>query len=440
MRNLLLIIIFFSGSLNAQSDLSIQQAVEKSLENNFQIKLVASNVQVAELQNTWANAGIVPTFSLNVGNSTNLSDNTNNPASFFPGVVLNDNLQATVDMAWTVFNGFGIRINKQRFEQLEAQTKGNAMVVVESTVYDVIMAYYTALVQKRKLTLMKSLLQFSKDKLAYFQIKNEFGTSTSLDLLQFENQVYTDSTNYLMQELSFKNALRNLNLVMAEGVEAEYNLTDEFNVSVPDIDYKQLEESMVSSNLNLKNQYFNQQLQSLNIDAQKTAYYPVLSLNLGVTPSAGYIKLFGDNGFSATTNSASLYAQVNLRYTLFNGFTRKRNVEIAKLQFENSEMQTQELKLNLTHQLRGIFEMYQMQSNVELMAVNRVENAQKTWALGKEKYDLGLINIFNLNDIKLSYQQSVLNYYDRVFDLLKTHYDLLRITGQISQEYTSVEE
>ena len=69
------------------------------------------------------------------------------------------------------------------------------------------------------------------------------------------------------------------------------------------------------------------------------------------------------------------------------------------------------------------------------MALQRLQHANKLWLLGKEKYDLGLINIFNLNDIKLRYEQSVLSYYDRLFELLKSHYDLMRLTGSISQEY-----
>ena len=69
------------------------------------------------------------------------------------------------------------------------------------------------------------------------------------------------------------------------------------------------------------------------------------------------------------------------------------------------------------------------------MTYQMVNHAEQLWALGKERYDLGVINVFNLNDIKKAYQQSVMSYFDRIFDALKTHYDLLRITGQIAQEF-----
>ncbi len=432
----IIFILLFSTQAFSQVDLSVAQAVAKALENNYQIKLIQTNVQVSELQNNWGTAGMIPTFSLNLGNSANLADNSNNPASFFPGVVFSDNLKFSLDMNWTIFNGFGIRINKQKFEQLETQTKGNAIVVIENTIYETIIAYYTAIVQKRKLQVVNNLLSFSKDKLDYFKLKSEYGTSTSFDLLEFENLVLTDSSSVLVQELALKNAKRNLNLLMAEGVEAEYNLTDKLEFAIANVTYDDLVKTMLKSNQNIKNQYYNLELQDLNMKAQKSAYYPVVTLGLGTSPSVGYIELLGDQGFSTNTNALNYYGTINAKYTLFNGWNRKRNTEIARIQYDAANLQVDELKLKLSHQLKSIYELYQMQTKIEAMTYKMVKHAEQLWELGKEKYDLGLINVFNLNDIKSAYQRTVLSYFDRLFEVLKTHYDLLRISGQISQEFS----
>lgn len=436
MKNILLILISFITTFAiSQSELTVQQAIEKALENNYQIKLVNANVEIASKQNNWGSAGFSPTFALNLTNAANVSDNTNNPASFFPGKVFNDNLTLSIDMNWTIFNGFGVRINKERFEKLEAQTKGNAMVVIENTIYETIVAYYTAVVQSRKLKIVNELLNYSKDKLEYFKLKSELGTSSSFDLLQFDNQVLTDSSNIIMQELALKNAKRNLNLVMAEGVDVDYNLVEDLTFAVPEMSYEEMNSKMMSDNLNLKNQYFNLQLQDINIKAQKSAYYPVVSLNLGARPSVGYIELLDSPIPSTNTNSLNYYGNLSARYTIFNGWNRKRNVQIAEIQQSISTLQTDDMKLKLTHQLKGTFEMYEMQTKIEEMTMSRVLNAKELWRIGQEKYDLGLINVFNLNDIKLQFEQATLTYYDRLFDLLKTHYDLLRVTGQMTQKY-----
>jgi outer membrane protein len=430
-----LISILISTISYSQEDLTVFGAIEKALNNNYQIRLIEGNYNVSKLQNTWGQAGMVPTFSLSVSNSANLQDNTNNPATFFPGVLFSDNLSPSLDMQWTIFSGFGIRINKQRFDQLQAQTKGNAIVVIESTIYDVILAYYTAVVQQRKLEVMKGLLDYSKEKLVYYKMKEEMGINTSLDLLEFENQVLTDSSNLILQELSVRNSKRNLNLIMAEDVEVDYSLTDSLKMSTPNLTYEELKQKMTADNQNLKNQYMNLELKELDIKTKKSAMYPIVTLGLGTSPSVGYFRLFGDNGFDQSTNAWNHYANLSIRYDLFQGMNRKRNIQIAEVQRDMANLEIEELQLNMSHQLRGNFELYLTRQAVEDMSFKRVEHARRLWELGREKYDLGLINVFNLNDIKLSYEQSVLNYYDRLFELIQTHYDLLRLTGQISQQF-----
>ncbi|NOQ74028.1 MAG: hypothetical protein GQ574_18625 [Crocinitomix sp.] len=436
MKKLGLIIgVFFTSFGFAQDDLTVFGAIEKALTNNYEIKLVDYNYQVSKLQNSWGQAGMVPTFYINVGNTASLQDNTNNPATFFPGVLFSDNLATSLNMSWTIFNGFGIRINKERFDQMQAQTKGNAVVVIENTIYDVILAYFTAVVQERKLNVMKGLLGYSKEKLEYYRLKSDMGINTSFDLLEFENLVLTDSSNYLLQELSYLNAQRNLNLIMAEEVDVRYALTDSLGFPNQAKTYDELKGNMVANNQNLKNQFINYELQELNVRAKKSAFYPIVTMNLSTTPSVGYFRLFGDEGFSSNTNAWTHNGNINVRYDIFQGWNRKRNSEIATIQLDMAGMQVEQLTMNLSHQLKGFYELYQTRIKVESMSLKRMEHANKLWELGREKYDLGLINVFNLNDIKLAYEQALLNYYDRLFELLQSHYDLMRLTGGISQEF-----
>ena len=423
----------------AQEQLSVIGAIEKALTNNFEIQLIEQNYQISKLQNSWGQAGMIPTFSLNLGNTASLQDNTNNPATFFPGVLFSDNFQTSLNMNWTIFSGFGIRINKERLDQLQEQTKGNAIVTIENVIHDIILGYYTAVVQERKLNVMQDLLAYSKEKLAYYKIKTNFGINTSFDLLTFENQVLTDSSNYLLQELAFFNAQRNLNLLMAEDIEKTYTLIDSLGFNYQPQAYESLKEQMSASNQNLKNQFINYQLQELNVRAKQSAFFPVVSMSLGTAPSVGYFRLFGDAGFSSGTNSWTHNGTVNVRYDIFQGWNRKRNSEIAQIQLDMSAMQIEQLTLSLQNQLKGFYDLYQTRIKVESMSLQRMKHADQLWKLGKDRYDLGLINVFNLNDIKLTYEQAVLNYYDRLFELMQSHYDLIRITGGISQEYKIAE-
>lgn len=428
--------LFLGFNLKAQDELTIAEAIERALGNNYDIKIIALNQDIAATQNSWGMAGMSPTFGLGLTNATNLTDNSNNPASFFPGLTLSDNLQFSFDMNWTIFSGFGIRINKERFDQLEQQTRGNAIIAIENTIYEVITTYYLAVAQDRKLIILQDLLDYSKEKLTYFQSKSDIGVGSSFDLVEFENQVLSDSTNLVLQDLNYRNSLRNLNLVMGESIETSYKLTDPLEVDIPKVSFGELREYMLSNNQSLQNQYINIQLKTLDEQQRKAAYYPVVTLGLGASTSVGYFRLFDDaNPFSANTNQINYFGNLTARYTLFNGNQRSRNLQIAEIQTEIATLQKEDMELELTHQLKAIFELYQTQIKVEDMSLQRVAKTKQLWNYAQEKYDIGTINIFNLNDIKLGYQSAVLSYYDRLYDLIKTHYDLMRITGTISQEY-----
>lgn len=432
-----LIVPFF---LRGQTTLTLEEAIRKGLENNYQVQLIKTNIEVAQTQNTWGMAGMSPTFSINAGNTVNLTDNTNNPASFFPGVVLSDNFNPSIDMAWTLFSGFGVRINKQRFEQLEEQTKGNAIVVIESTVYQIIVAYYTAVVQNRKGTIVQELLDYSSSKFDYFELRTEVGVGNSMDALQFQNLMLTDSSNLLNQQLAYKNALRNLNLLMGEDVESEYSLSDPLEFESPEVSYQEMRSFMLQNNQNLKNQYINVALQELNQDGQKSFLYPVVSLSLGASPGFGYIELFGDDGFSTTTSNTNYYGTISARYTLFNGFQRKRNIQIASLQTELANLELEELKLTLSHDLMAAYDRFKTQSRLEKITEQLVNSNEQMWEYGKSQYDQSQISIFDLNDIRVSYLQSQLSYIDRSFELLQTYYELYRLSGQLAQEFQIAEK
>ena len=77
-KHITLIIAFFISLTSfGQSDLTVAQAIEKALENNYQIKLVESNIEISQMQNTWGNAGMIPTFSLNLNKkSINITSRT----------------------------------------------------------------------------------------------------------------------------------------------------------------------------------------------------------------------------------------------------------------------------------------------------------------------------------------------------------------------------
>ncbi len=124
---------------------------------NYSVQISEAQKEISKNNNKWSEAGLFPTVDLNVGLNTSIQDNTNNPFTFTPGVILSTNLSPNLSLNLNLFSGMAVRISKQRLEQLEAQSNGNALSVMESTVLEVLKAYYQAVAQGDKLKILNQI-------------------------------------------------------------------------------------------------------------------------------------------------------------------------------------------------------------------------------------------------------------------------------------------
>lgn len=435
MRHIItLLMISLLGNAFSQVDLTLTGAIQLGLEKNYQIRIAEHNITSAQKSNTWGEAGLYPTVSLNIGNNNSIQDNTNNPATFFPGNIFSTSLQGTLDVNWTIFAGLRVKMTKEQLELLEDQSMGNGLVVVENTVHSIILAYFNTIVQQRKLSVLKEVLDYSRERVQYYRAKEEIGLNNSLDVLQFKNQLLSDSTNYLMQEMAYKNAKRNLNLLMAVPIESQYNLTDSLKFDIPETEMDTLRSQMLENNQTMKNQLLNIELQKVNTQIQKSALYPTISLNLGASPSLSYFAQMPD-GPSQNGQQLNYYGNLSIRYTLFNNGKNKRAVELAKIREEVEVLTAEETALQLNNELHTYKDMLDSRKKIEDISLENLEYSKRVWDLGKEKYKLGTINYFNLNDLQNTYRNTKISYYDNLYNLFESYMDILRITGGLIQQY-----
>ena len=109
------VFVFIGNTTFGQTDLSARDAIFIALENNFQITISEKQLDISERNNSWSEAGAFPTVSLAVANNNTIQDNTNNPFTFTPGVILNQGITPSINANWNLFSGFVVRISKQRF-------------------------------------------------------------------------------------------------------------------------------------------------------------------------------------------------------------------------------------------------------------------------------------------------------------------------------------
>ncbi|GAF03920.1 TolC family protein [Saccharicrinis fermentans] len=410
----------------AQENLSLADAINKALKNNYSIHISKANQQVAEINNSWGAAGRYPYINLSA--SSNNANDFNDSEDFTRTQLIGD-----AKINWTIFDGFAVKINKQRFVELEEQSHQNTAIMVEGTIQSVVLAYYDALLQKKKLETFNEVMSLSEDRYQKVQIQKDLGNAVTYDLLQAQNAYLSDRSDYLLQEVTLKNALRDLNYLMAEKDNPAYTLTEDFSAITINYKLTELQEQMTNNNKTLQNQYIHQRILENAVAAAKSNFSPTLAFQGGAQYSSTHTRY----DISATTdyNATNIYGNFTLSFNLFSGGSKKRALQIAKIDEEVGVIALEDMQHDLKNNLANLYEMFLVRKELLNVAQENLAAAKLNLQISQDKFNSGAINSFNYRDVQNIYLQASQLQLEAIYNYIDTHTSLLRMTGAIVQEY-----
>ncbi len=353
--------------------LTLADAISKGLKNNFGIRISKQNLKIAENTNTWGMAGRYPTLtiggqSLNSWNSDSPSTDGGEREEYRSNLLL-----PNVNLRWILFSGFSISITKSKFELLNKLSEGNSAVIVENTIQGIILAYYKVLLEAEKVKVLEELKKLSGDRLEYVNLKKELGAISTYEALQSKIAFLNDSAGLAGQQINFRNAKRNLSLVLGEEAVKEYDLVDPFNVELSNYDLSVLREQMFGNNKTLKNQYINLQILKKDISFNRSPLYPAVTLNAGLDGTRAGIKYSGVP--EIVSDSYDYYVNMSIGWTLYNGGKVRTAIKNAKISENIGNIQLDEMKFTLDNALVRLFETYDLRKELYTLADEGLKSA-----------------------------------------------------------------
>lgn len=435
MKKITLIILTLALSFfaNAQTDstinISLDNAIIKALEQNYQILIGKKDLEVSKNNNSWGKAGMYPTVSIGASQS-NRFNNAENQMSGDRSDMLTNSINPNLTAQMVLFNGFAIRLNKRNLEVYENMSEVSLKMTLENTITDVIKDYYSIILENEKLKVVKKLMNLSKDRYAYVKLKKDLGVAVTYDVLQFKNNFLTDSSNYLMQLMNTKVAIRNLSKTLGDSKLSEYIPASDFVVNDTSYSLGDLENLMLANNTTLNLQYLNLKVVENSIKLAKSSMYPSLSLGVGADYSNTRLQYF-DPSVNSTSYSYGAYASLNLSYTIFNGNNRRRNISNAKIEAEKLKLKTEELEMVMRNNLYTIWQLYENRKQLVKVAEENFKAQKLNLEIASEKFNSGAINSFNYRDIQMAYLNTSYAFLQAKYNLIITENDLNKLTGTI---------
>ncbi len=447
----MLFLTIFSYKVNAQQVITLQKAVDLTLQNNLNIKQAQFTEALADEDFKQSKFNVLPTLSANPQASYN--HGKSQVAGAFTYASSTINLNGNASLAITLFQGGQLRNQILQNKLILDADKTATAKVKNDLILNVVTNYLTILTDQDLVIAAKQQVALAQITLDRTQKNFDAGNLTKADLAQAQAQVST-------AELNLTNAQNQADLAtLILKQYMEMPATADISIEKPDIskltdiktiyDPSEVIKTALTVNPDIKLAETQQQTYLQAIKVAKGNYYPTLSLfggigssysnqaktqtliQSGVTP-IGYVD--GTNQLVLAPNYTSSLSPISfsnqldnnfnqsiglsLQIPIFNRFTAQTSVRKAKLSYQNAELATQIAKNNLSKTIiQAVLDLHASEKSYQ-SALQTFESNKEALNVTKQRFEAGLVNT-------LDYNTALTNYNKSQNDMIEARYQMI---------------
>jgi len=415
--------------LQSQELLTFQDAIKLLLENNYNIKLIKKSNEIVSNNLTAGNSGMLPSINANSGYNYQL---TNSETDLFNGNKIiadnanNNNLNAGVELNWTLFDGFAMFKNYDKFKLQKSQSDIDIQITIENNIKQLSISYFNAVKLQQNINLFQKIIDLSNQKYELTKTKTSFGLNNSIDLLSSEVDINADSSNLIRAEIEFKNSIRNINLILGNKTNKDYNL--DTNLSITYFDkVDNLLENAFENNSSINKAIKVREIAELDKELIATNYLPRLIFNSGYN----YSRTTADQGFQLFNEANILKAGLQLQINLFDGNKTSLQSENAEINITIQDINIEYLKMQIETTIQNLY--YNYQKNQELIILDQkgIKLSKLNYEKNLDLYNLGKINSLDARQTQLNYLRAMQKLNDSKFNLKLIETELLILIGKV---------
>ena len=426
-----ILVVFGTHELVAQQYRSLQEVIASALENNYSIQMIRNRQQIAENNFSLGNAGYLPSLDLRgqysgTRNTTDRTDFDGNQTTLRN--IHNTVASTSLNLGWTVFDGFRVQINYDKLATLKEMGELNTQRAIENLVANITAEYYNLVQQKQLLNNLKFAVELSRERVRIDEERFLLGSGSKLQLLQAEVFLNADSSRMGRQEEVVRASRVRLNELMAmENLRYNLRLSDTI-IPLNDIMiYETLEASALRNNTALRASAKNQQISAYDKRLVASQAYPWVSLNTGY----GYNYSTFQAGTFSDQQAYGMNYSVTLGFNVFDGFNRRRQISNATIENENARLAYEETEKAVMSDLITIYNEYLNNFRLLDLEEQNLDVAYETLDIAMERYRLGALSGIELREV----QKNLLEAEERLLSIQYrtklAEISLLQIAGRV---------
>ena len=329
-----LLVLSRTTLLHAQEVLTVEQAIELALKNNYDIQIAKSRSEISALNNSAGNAGMLPKVNATLSDNANLNQVNQ---KFSSGLevdknnVVGNNLNASLNISWTLFDGLKMFATKSKLKRLQEIGELNYKDTLQTVVAQTINAYFDIVSATELARAIKDETLVLEERVALAQKRFDVGSSSKVDLNEEKSLLFT-------QKKFIEQKKAELNRLLVRNAETEFAVVDSipFNYE-PKIELNDLEKN----NFQLQAAMKNVEISKLTRKETFSQFLP----NLTANGSYGFNRTQSTAGFSLYNQTYGLNGGFTLSIPLFNGLVSLRQYKVAGIQILNSQFALEKARL-----------------------------------------------------------------------------------------------
>ncbi len=407
----------------AQEIITIQQAIDKTLTNNLQVRQSKLSESLADENLKQSKLALYPT--LNSGINQNMNWGRNQSASGLFENTQRYNLSGSLSSGVDLFGGFS-KINqiKQNRILLDAG-KTNTDKVKNDLILQVITSYLQILYNKDFLRAAQDQLTVAKQQLNQQQQLLNEGNKTLADLSQAKSLVATAELNVTNAanalSISYLTLAQLMDVPSATVYDVQLPVLNSLTAPSTAVNPEEVYRGALATFPDVKLAELNTAASKIGVDVAKGNLYPRLSLNgsYGTSYFYSYNSLAPNQTLSDQfKNNLGKGVGLNLQIPIFNGLQARSSVTRAKISLMQTETQEQFAKNNLSKIIyQAVADLKAAESRYE-STTNAFLAQKDAYYVIEERYNVGLVN-------SLDYSTAQTNRNKAEIDMIQAKYDLL---------------
>lgn len=416
-----------------QQVLTLEQAISMAVEKNYDVLLSKNALNSAKVDDANSFGALLPRIN---GTASKLWNNNDQEQKLQNGEVRegkgikSNNLNASLQASWTLFDGTRMFATRERLDQIYQQGELDLKNQMVNTIASVTTSYFNVVQQKQQLKATQEQMYVNEERVKLAERKLQVGNGTKPELLQAKVDLNAQRAQLLRQETLIEQQKQQLNALLGLDAKERYEVEDSIVIDVT-LNAESLLQNIETKNFSLQSFEKNVLIAHLTVRERRGEYLPTLNAvaNYNFSQTENTVVI---NTFTPLFNQNKGYNYgLTASVPILNGFNQKRLVQQAKVSATRQQLLYDLQKIVVNTNLLNANIDYKNSIKVLLIEEENILLAKENVTIALESFKRGISTFIELRTA----QQSLETAYNRLitarYNAKVAETELLRLSGAL---------